>query len=130
MLKKIVRTAALLLLALAFEASLANGQKPVNQEFSASNFYGGVQSSPGSPDPVSGFVYGNTFTLTSSGEWDTRFLTISVHYRTMFQGVGVTGGTWTLTVIRLDGSPLGTIYGDVTAGEIQTAFSLTALKQR
>ena len=108
----IAKTTAILIFTLVLYSVTALGQV-------SAIFYDGIQTAGGTTDPVSGFVYGNTFVMSSTGEWDKRYLTVSINYRTMFQGVGVTGGTWSLNVIGNDGAFLGSIFGDVISGDIQ-----------
>ena len=114
--KQISRT--ILILILAVGANLVAAQNKLGGDISAAVIYNGLETSAGTVDPISGFRYGNTFVLSSTGEWDARYLMVSLNSQEMFVGVGVTGGAWSLTVIR-DGVYLGTIYGEVMSGDIE-----------
>lgn len=114
--KQISRTILILILAVGANVGLA--QNKLGDDFSAATVYTGRETSVGTLDPVSGFSYGNTFVLSSTGEYDSRHLTVSINSQEMFQGVGVTGGAWSVTVIS-DGVYLGTIYGEVMSGDIE-----------
>lgn len=96
----------------------ARAQNKIGIDFSAATVYNGLETSAGTVDHISGYRYGNTFVLTATGEYDSRHLTVSLNSQEMFVGVGVTGGAWSLTVIR-DGVYLGTIYGEVMSGDIE-----------
>jgi hypothetical protein len=111
MYKKLAITAVMLIMTVGLAAGAAQAQI-------AAIYYNGTQSAEGTTDPVSGFIYGNSFVLSSTGEWDSRYLNISINYRNMFQGIGITGGAWSLAVFS-DGSYLGTIYGEVVSGDVQ-----------
>lgn len=110
MFSKLAKKGAVSILTLVLTAVVAQAQI-------AAIHYDGTQSAIGTTDPVSGFVYGNTFVLASTGEWDSRYLTVSINYRNMFQGIGITGGAWSLAVFS-EGSYLGTVYGDVISGDV------------
>ena len=83
--------------------------------------YTGVETAAGTFDPLSGMYWGNSFALNSFGEWESAHLTVSVNYSTnQFNPGGgfiVTGGTWSLVVIR-DSQYFGTINGEVSGGTI------------
>ncbi|MFN0138995.1 MAG: hypothetical protein ACKVQW_02765 [Pyrinomonadaceae bacterium] len=81
-------------------------------------FYDGAETSAGNQDPVSGLRYGNTYVLSSVGEVESRYMTVSVNSREMLIGFGVTGGAWSVSVFR-DGAHVGTVYGDIMSGDIQ-----------
>ncbi len=114
--KQISRTILILILVVGANVGLA--QNKLGEDFSAATVYTGLETSAGTLDPVSGLRYGNTFVLSSTGEYDSRHLTVSINSQEMFVGVGVTGGAWSLTVIR-DGVYLGTVYGEVMSGDIE-----------
>ena len=114
--REISRTILILILVVGAQVGLA--QNKIGLDFSAATVYTGLETSAGTIDPISGYRYGNTFVMTSTGEWDSRHLTVSLNSQEMFPGVGVTGGAWSLTVIR-DGVYLGTIYGEVMSGDIE-----------
>jgi hypothetical protein len=70
-------------------------------------------------------VEGNTFILSGADDQQDYALSVSLDYvqneeqPTQFT---VAGGSWTLSVFR-DGSLVGTIYGDVTSGDISDAVN-------
>ncbi len=118
MTKQMTKIAMMMVLAIGLMASAATAQNKDGGGVSAAVVYTGLETSAGTLDPISGFSYGNTFVLSSTGEYDSRHLTVSINSQEMFQGVGVTGGAWSLTVFR-DGVYLGTIYGEVMSGDIE-----------
>lgn len=89
------------------------------RDYHAKGFlYDGVETSAGNQDPVSGFRYGTTYVLSGSGEVESRYMTVSINSREMLIGLAVTGGAWSVSVFR-DGMHVGTVYGDITSGDIQ-----------
>ena len=110
MLNRILKTLAIAVLMIGGASSAAFAQM-------AATVYNGTETAAGDIDPVSGFRYGKTYVLSSTGEWDTRYLTITVNDREMLAGIGVTGGTWLLT-IHSDTEPSGAIYGRILSGKV------------
>jgi len=92
----------------------------------SSTCYQGSETFLGNRDDLSGLMYGNSFVLRGEGEWDSRYLTISINHGTSFHGQFVSGGSWSLAIIDANGY-VGTIYGIVTDGEIQSTTNLNGI---
>jgi hypothetical protein len=111
-------TKIILILTLAVCASSAvsaQGVGPVG-------FYTGIESAAGTCEmTVTSTCFGNTYALNSFGEWESHHLTVSLNYFNSLPGGGngfaVTGGDWSLVVIR-ENQYAGTLYGKVTDGSI------------
>lgn len=92
-----------------------------NGDFGPAVIYTGVETSEGTFDQLGGMYWGNSFTLNSFGEWESSHLTVSLNYSTsQFNPSGsfiVTGGTWSLVVIR-DNQYFGTLNGEVSGGTV------------
>jgi hypothetical protein len=109
-----------LLTGAASNATFAQSEKA--DPIVAALFYYGVETSPGVLDPDSSIRYGNTFVLSSTGEWETRHLTVSLNYYASLPNGGnaftIMSGTWSLVTYNNDAQYVGTLYGDVTGGVI------------
>jgi hypothetical protein len=120
--KQMTKIAMMMVLAIGLMASAATAQNKNGDHLAKGSIYDGHETSAGNQDPVSGFQYGNTFVLTSTGEVESRYMTVSINSREMFKGVGVTGGMWSVAVFR-DSVYVGTVYGEVISGDIQDIIS-------
>lgn len=85
-------------------------------------FYTGIESAAGTCEmTVTSTCFGNTYVLNSFGEWESHHLTVSLNYFNSLpsggNGFAVTGGDWSLVVIR-ENQYAGTLYGKVTDGSI------------
>lgn len=118
MIKQMIKIAMMMVMVIGLMASSATARNEIRDDDVKGFVYDGVESSAGNQDPVSGFHYGNAFVLSSVREVESRYLNVSINSREMFLGVGVTGGTWSVAVFR-DGGNVGTVYGEILAGEIQ-----------
>ena len=118
MTKQMTKIAMMLVLTVGLMAVAVSAQNEIGNDLAKGSIYDGVETSAGNRDPVSGFQYGNTFVLTSTGEVESRYMTVSINSREMFKGVGVTGGTWSVAVFR-DSVYVGTVYGEVMSGDTQ-----------
>lgn len=116
MYRKITQTIVISMLTALILTIAAQAQ--IKDDIAPALVYDGVETSAGTLDEISGVRYGNTFVLRSTGEWDSRYLTVSINHRAVFRGIGVTGGVWSLTVFNENGYS-GTIYGDVISGDIR-----------
>ena len=114
---QIIKIAMMIILAAGLMTATVSAQNKLGGDISAATIYNGIETSEGTRDHLSGFQYGNTFVMTGTGEYDSLHLTVSINSQEMFQGVGVTGGAWSLVVFR--GVYLGTIYGEVMSGDIE-----------
>lgn len=95
-------------------------QKGDSKGLAPVGIFTGQETAPGTVEPSSGMLYGNTFVLNSYGEWETHHLTISADYsinQFVPDTYGVTGGSWSLVVFR-DGKYAGTLYGTVSGGNV------------
>lgn len=96
-------------------------QQIISGGFGPAGIYTGVETSEGTLDQIGGMYWGNSFALNSFGEWESYHLTVSVNYSTnQFNPSGgfiVTGGTWSLVVVR-DNQYFGTINGEVSRGTV------------
>jgi hypothetical protein len=92
-----------------------------NDRFGPTGIYTGVETSEGTLDQLGGMKWGNSFALNSFGEWESSHLTVSVNYSiNQFNPNGgfiVTGGTWSLVVVR-NNQYFGTINGEVSGGTV------------
>jgi hypothetical protein len=128
MTKQMTKIAMMMVLAISLMANAATAQtkigNKIGNDFSAAVIYTGLETSAGTLDPMSGFRYGNAFVLSGTDEYDSRYLTVSINSGDLGYGIGITGGMWSLVVIR-DGVYLGTIYGEVMSGEIENITDKT-----
>lgn len=117
--KQMTKIAMMVVLAIGLTASAATAKNEIRDYLAKGFLYEGVETSAGNQDPVSGFQYGTTYVLSSLGEVESRYMTVSVNSRERrFIGVRVTGGAWSVAVFR-DGAHVGTVYGEVISGDIQ-----------
>lgn len=105
----------LTLAACASSAISAQGVGPVG-------FYTGIESASGTCEMrVTSTCFGNTYVLNSFGEWESHHLTVSLNYFNSQpsggNGFAVTGGNWSLVVIR-ENQYAGTLYGEIMNGSI------------
>lgn len=96
-------------------AALAQGVGPVG-------VYTGIESAAGTCEmQATSTCFGNTYILNSFGEWGSHHLTVSLDYFNSLpaggNGFAVTGGDWSMVVIR-ENQYAGTLYGKVTGGSI------------
>ena len=96
-------------------AASAQGVGPVG-------FYTGIESAAGTCEmTITSTCFGNTYVLNSFGEWESHHLTVSLNYFNSLpsggNGFAVTGGNWSLVVIR-ENQYAGTLYGNITDGSI------------
>ena len=110
--------AMMIVCATGLMTAAVTAQDKIEVNLCKESIYDGVETSAGNQDPVSGFQYGTTYVLTSRGEVESRYMTITINSREMFKGVGVTSGTWSVAVFR-DSVHVGTLYGEVLSGDIQ-----------
>ena len=122
MTNQMTKIAMMIVLAAGLMTVAVSAQNEIGNDLAKGSIYDGLETSAGNQDPVSGFQYGNAFVLTSSGEVESRYMTVSINSREMFKGVGVTGGTWSVAVFR-DNVYFGTVYGEVVSGDIQDIIS-------
>lgn len=118
MTKQMTKIAMMMILAIGMMASAATAQNKGG--FAPVGIYTGVETSQGKCNLASAMCYGNTFVLTSYGEWETHHLTVSLNYSLntfVPNNFLVTGGTWSLLVIR-DNQAAGTLYGEIQNGSI------------
>jgi hypothetical protein len=119
MLKKITHAIIFMILPIGILVSANFAQNITGGDGFASAFvYSGLETTAGAVDQASGIRYGNTFALSSRGEWDSRYLTVSINHQETFRGASVTGGSWTLAVFNENGYS-ETLYGEVLSGDIQ-----------
>jgi hypothetical protein len=119
--KQITKIAAMLVLVIGLMASAAMAQNKGDEGFAPVGIYTGMESAPGTLNLANSMCYGNSFVLVSFGEWETHHLTVSLNYSTnsfMANHYIVTGGSWSLVVIR-DNQYAGTLYGKVETGSVQ-----------
>lgn len=111
------------ILAIGLSSGITSAQKTITiQNWIPAIFYVGLETSKGVTDTVSGITYGNTFALSSTGEWDARYLTISINGPAASEELGeqgnITGGTWSLVIFN-EGVYAGTLYGEILSGDTQ-----------
>ena len=119
MTKQMTKIAMMVVLTVGLMASVATAQNR-GGGFIPAGIFNGVETSEGKCNTVSAMCYGDTFVLTSYGEWETHQLTISVNYSLntyIPNNFIATGGTWSLLVIR-DNQLVGTLYGEVRTGSV------------
>lgn len=119
MTKQMTKVAMMMILAMGLMTSSAMAQKDDNGGFAPVGIHTGVETAEGTQEPASGMIYGNTFVLTSYGEWETHQLTISLDYHTgiIANNFIVSSGSWSLVVFR-DNKFAGTLSGQVPSGLI------------
>ncbi len=115
---QMIAMAMMIVCAAGLMTAAVTAQDKIEVNLCKESIYDGVETSAGNQDPVSGFQYGTTYVLTSRGEVESRYMTVSINSREMFKGVGITSGTWSVAVF-LDSVHVGTLYGDVLSGDIQ-----------
>lgn len=117
--KHIANIAIMLVLIVVLTVGAATAQNK-DGDFAPVGFYTGIETAEGTPDWFWAMHYGDTFVLNSAGEWESHHLTVSLDH-SLIQYVPnnfiVTGGTWSLVVIR-DNQYAGTLYGKVSTGEV------------
>lgn len=120
MTKQMTKIAMMLVLVIGLTAGAATAQVDGGGLHSV-GIYTGVETAAGTCEAVSMNCYGNTFALNSYGEWETYHLTVSLDYLGIANhngnGMGITGGTWSLVVYRENGYA-GTLYGKVQEGSL------------
>lgn len=118
MTKQMTKIATMLVLAIGLMASVATAQNK-DGGFAPVGIYTGTETKEGTCDPMTGICHGNTFVLTSFGEWETYHLTASIDYTVGINpnSFNITGGEWTLIVLR-DDKYTGTLYGEVQSGSV------------
>lgn len=118
MTKQMTNVAMMMVLAMGLMASAIMAQKD-NGGFAPVGIYTGIETAEGTSDKAGGAVYGNTFVLTSHGEWETHQLTISLDYQVGIvpNSFVVSGGSWSLTVFR-DNKFAGSLSGQIESGLI------------
>lgn len=120
MTKQMTKIAMMMVLAIGLMASAATAQNK-GDGFAPVGIYTGVETAQGTCETITGMCYGNTSVLNSFGEWESYHLTVSLNYIDIQNhngsGLGVTGGTWSLVVVR-DNQYAGTLYGEVLSGNI------------
>jgi hypothetical protein len=120
MTRQITKIAAMVTVILGLMASSTMAQKADGNGFAPIGLYTGTETMPGTSDPTNLMCYGNTFVLNSFGEWESYHLTVSLDYSTDSINPGsliVTGGTWSLVVIR-ENQYAGTLYGEIQTGSV------------
>ena len=122
MTKQMTKIAMMMVLAIGLMTSAVMAQKNDGGNIAGVGIYTGVETAEGRLDAGSGMVYGNTFVLTSHGEWETHQLTISLDYQSgiLANNFAVTGGSWSLVIFR-DNKFAGSVYGEVESGQIVIA---------
>ena len=119
MTKQMTKIAMMVVLMVGLMASAATAQNK-GGGFAPVGLFTGVETSEGKCSMASAMCYGNTFVLTSYGEWETYQLTISLNYSLntyIPNNFIATGGTWSLVVIR-ENKYAGTLYGEVRTGSV------------
>jgi hypothetical protein len=117
--KQITIIAVIVTFMVGLMASVVTAQK-INNGFAPVGFYSGIETMQGTPDINNSMIYGNSFVLTSSGEWKTHHLSVSLNYSTNSfypNNFIVTGGSWSLVVVR-NNKYSGTLYGEVQTGSV------------
>ena len=125
--KLVTRMAAILMLAVGIMTSAALAHDDGSDGFAHTGYYTGVETSKGTLEPATGIYYGNTIVMNSFGRRETYCLTVSVDYSTIQFVPGnyiVSGGTWSLVVFR-DNAYAGTIYGNVSGGNVLVSTNLS-----
>lgn len=120
MTKRITNIAAIMMLMVSLMAGTALAQKNGGGKPGPAGVYSGVESMPGTIGIASETRYGNSFVLRSFGERDNLQLTVSLDYSMNSfnpDELIVTGGTWSLVVIR-NKEYVGTLYGEIQTGGI------------
>ena len=120
MTKQMTKMMMMLVLAIGLTAGAATAQIKGSGGFGPVGIYTGTETAEGTFDMLSQVHYGNTFVMSSFGEWESYHLTLALNYSTnqLFPtNFIVTGGTWSLVVIR-DNQFAGTLYGEVQAGSL------------
>jgi hypothetical protein len=116
----LAKMVGILMLAVGLVTNTVMAQSKPGPNDSPGGHYAGVESSPGTLEPSTGIRYGNTLVMNSFGKSETRHLTISLDYSTTQFGPNnfiVNGGSWSLVVFR-DGAYFGTLYGNVSSGNV------------
>ena len=120
MAKTTTKIAMMMVLAIGLMASAATAQNK-DGGFAPVGIYTGIETSAGTFESMSAMRYGNRYVLNSSGERESRHLTVSLNYLMSgpapLQGFSVISGNWSLVVIR-NNQYAGTLYGEVTGGAI------------
>lgn len=120
MTKKMTKIAMMMVLAIGLMVNAAAAQKINGDGFAPVGIYTGIETAQGTFDQISGVRYGDTFVMNSFGEWESYHLTVSIDYSTspfVPNNFLVTGGTWSLVVIR-ENQYAGTLYGEVQSGGV------------
>lgn len=119
MTKQMTKVAMMMVLAMGLMVDAATAQKNDDGGFAPVGVYTGIEMADGTFEPGSGMIFGNTFVLTSYGEWETHQLTISLDYHVgiIANSYIVSGGSWSLVVTR-DNKFDGALYGQVENGLI------------
>ena len=120
MIKQMTKMMAMLVLAIGLTAGAATAQIKGGGSFAPVGIYTGTETTEGIFDQLSATHYGNTFVMNSFGEWESYHLTVALNYSSnQFFPTNfiVTGGTWSLVVIR-DNQYAGTLYGEVQSGNL------------
>ncbi len=122
MYKQMIQIAAMLILLVGAANGQTFDQNPKPEPIVGAFFYNGVETSPGVLEQAGSTRYGNSYILDSTGEWETRHLTVSLNYYSSLPSGATTltilGGSWSMITYDLNGQYQGTLYGDVVSGVI------------
>jgi hypothetical protein len=120
MIQQMTKMMVMLVLAIGLTAGAATAQIKGGGSVAPVGIYTGTETAEGTFDQLSQIHYGDTFVMNSFGEWESYHLTVSLNYSTnqFFPTTSiVTGGTWSLVVVR-DNQYAGTLYGEVQTGSL------------
>ena len=118
---KLLTKIALIFALTACAAGAISAQVRSNGGVIGVGLYTGVESAAGTCEMSVALCCGNTYVLNSFGEWESHHLTVFLNYFNSLpsggNGFAVTGGNWSLVVMRED-QYAGTLYGEIKDGSI------------